>query len=133
MFFQSVIFKVSLLLMCLLSVFGNCARWKLIVGHRDICYAKEILNYFGCVEVWILVEKWIIYEPHIFPRSLVQTCWMETTSLCLNTWLRVNKNFQILINFTEIQENVWLLCAHTLMTSIIFILEDLTLKKTSVT
>jgi len=47
---------------------------KLIVGHRDIYYAKKILNTFVCVEVRILVEKWNVYEGHIFPRPLLQTC-----------------------------------------------------------
>jgi hypothetical protein len=32
----------------------------LIVGHRDIYYAKKILNYFLCVGVRILVGKWNI-------------------------------------------------------------------------
>jgi len=30
---------------------------KLIVEHRDILYAKKILNSFVCVKVRILVEK----------------------------------------------------------------------------
>jgi len=38
-----------------------------------------------------------------------------------------------LVIFIEICVNFWLLCAHPLMTSIYFILEDPTLKKTSVT
>jgi hypothetical protein len=54
---------------------------------------KKILNYFGCVEVRILVEKWNIHEAHIFQSSLVQLRWLETTSLCLNTRLNVIKKF----------------------------------------
>ena len=71
------------------------------------------------MEVRILVEKWNMYEAHNFPRSLVQISWLLTTSLCINTRLSVKK-FQILIIFSEISVTVWLLCAHPLMTSIIF-------------
>ena len=39
--------------------------------------------------------------------------------LCLNTLLRVNKNFKVHIIFIEINVNVCLLCAHRVMTSII--------------
>ena len=97
-----VLLKETLELMCLASVFGTLASWKMIVGHRDIYYAKKSLNYFGCVEVRIIVEKWNIYESHIFLGSLVQSCWLETSSLCLNTRLIVNKHFQILIIVIEI-------------------------------
>ena len=51
---------------------------------------KKISNYFIYVEILILEEKWNKYESHIFPRSLLQTCWLEKTSLCLNTRLNVN-------------------------------------------
>jgi hypothetical protein len=82
-------------------------------------FAKKILNSFLCVEFRILVEKWNVYEGHIFPRPLLHTCRLETTSLCLNTRLQVKKKFQILIIFIEINVNVYLLCAHPVMTSII--------------
>jgi len=39
---------------------------------------------------------------------------------CLNTRLRVNKNFKIHIIFIEIKVNVCILCDHHVMTSIIF-------------
>jgi len=55
----------------------------LIVGLRDIYNAKKILNTFVCVEVTILVEKLNVIEGHIFPKALLQTCRMETTTLCL--------------------------------------------------
>ena len=42
-------------------------------------------------------------------------------------------HLNFLVIFIEIYVTVWLLCAHPLMTSINFILEDPTLKKTSVT
>ena len=88
---------------------------------------EENLNYLGCVPARILVEKWniyiyiyiYIYNAHIFPLSLAQTCWLETTSLCIYSRLRVNKNFQILIIFIKINVTLLLLCAHPLMTSII--------------
>ena len=92
--FLIVILKETLVLMCLASHFDVIESSNLIVGHRDIYYAKKILNSFECVEVRILVEKWNIHEAHIFPRPLLQTCRLETTSLCLNTRLRVNKKFQ---------------------------------------
>ena len=52
---------------------------------------KKILNFFICVEVRILWKMWNMYEAHIFPRPLQQTCRLETTPLCLNTRLRVKK------------------------------------------
>ena len=119
--------------MCLESHFDIIGNWKLIVGHLDIYYAKKGIKFFVCVEVRFLVEKWIIYEAHIFRKSLVRTCRLETNSLCLITRLRVNKNFYNLIIFIEINLNVWYLCAHPVMTSITFILEDLTVNKNSVT
>jgi len=81
---------------------------------RNILFEK-IFNYFICVRVRILVEKRNIYEAHIFPKTLVQTCRLETNSLCLNTRLRV-KRLQILI---EINVNVCLLCSHPVMGRII--------------
>ena len=59
-----------------------------------IYYAKKILNPFVCVEVRILVEKGNVYEGHIFPRSLLQTCRLETSSLSLHTRLIVNKKLK---------------------------------------
>ena len=71
------------------------------------------------MEVRIFVEKWNIYESHIFAISLVQTCRLETTTLCLYTRLRVKKNFNFINILIIINVNVWLLCAHLVMTSII--------------
>jgi len=45
----------------------------LIIVHRDIYYAKRILNSFVRVGVRILVEKCNVYEGHIFRRTLPQT------------------------------------------------------------
>ena len=72
------------------------------------------------MEVTILVGKLNIYEDRIFPKSLVKTCWLETTYLCLNTRLSVNKFFQILIIFIKIKLTVWLLFSHPIMTCILF-------------
>ena len=69
-------------------------------GHCELYYSKKVLNYFVYVEVWILEEKCNIYETHIFPRSLVQTCWLGSISMCLNTQLSVKK-IQILIIFLK--------------------------------
>jgi len=60
---------------------------------------KKILNTFLCVEDRILVEKLNVYEGHIFQRPLLQICRLETTTLCLNTRLRVNKKFSNFNNF----------------------------------
>jgi len=103
--------KVTLVLMCLVSHFDIIGSWKLNVGHRVIYYAKKILNSFVCLEVRILVEKWNMYEDHIFTRPLLQTFRLETTSLCLNTRLHVNKNFKIHIILIEINVNVCLMCS----------------------
>ena len=67
----------------------KCECWT---SRHILC--KKILNFFVCVEVSIFVKKWNMYEAHIFPRPLQQTCRLETTPLCLNTRLRVNKKFQ---------------------------------------
>ena len=80
---------------------------------------EKILNSFSCVDVRNLVVKLIVYEGHNFPGPLLQTCRLETTSLCLNTLLFVNKNFHIFIIFIEINVNVCLLYAHHVMTGII--------------
>ena len=60
-----------------------------------------------------------VYEGHIFPRPFLQRCRLKWTSLCSNTWIRVNKKLLILIIFIEINENVCLLCAHHVITSTI--------------
>ena len=104
-------------------------KWMLDISTYIM---QKILNFFIWVGLEFFVKKWNMYEAHIFPRPLQQTCSLETTPLCLNTRLRVNINFKIDINFIEINVNVCLLCAHHEMTSII-ILEDLTVNKKSVT
>jgi len=71
------------------------------------------------VEVRILVEKWNVYEGHIFQRPLLQTIRLEKTSLCLNTRLLVNKIFPNSQIFIEINVNFCLLCAHHVMKGII--------------
>jgi hypothetical protein len=119
MFFIIVILKETLVLMCLARHFVIIESLKLIVEHRVIYYAKKILNFFIYVEFRILVEKWNVYEGHTFLRPQLQTCRLETTSLSLNTRLLVNKYFQILIIFIEININVCLLCDHHVMKSII--------------
>ena len=70
--------------------------------YRDLkseCWAsrhimQKNVKFFICVEVRILVKKWNMYEVHIFPWPVQQTCRLETTLLCLNTRLSVNKIFQ---------------------------------------
>ena len=70
----------------------DCWTWRHIL-------CEKILNIFLSVEVRIVVEKWNIYEAHIFPRPLLQTCRLEATTLFLNTRLRVNKKFPISLYF----------------------------------
>jgi len=44
--------------MCFVIVsFWHIRELKLTVGHREIYYAKKILNYFGFGELRIIVEK----------------------------------------------------------------------------
>ena len=93
MSFLIVILKETLVLMCLSSHFVIFESWKLNVGMRDTYSAKKILNSIVGVEFRILVEKCFVYEGHIFQRLILQTCSLETTSLCLNTRLIVNKIF----------------------------------------
>ena len=64
----------------------KCECWT---SRQILC--KKNFKFFICVEVRILCKKWNMYEPHIFPRPLQQTWRLETTPLCLNTRLRVNK------------------------------------------
>ena len=80
---------------------------------------QKILNFSYVWRLEFFVKKWNMYLAHIFPRPLQQTCRLETIPLCLNTRLRVNKNFKIHINFIKININVCLLCSHRVMTSII--------------
>ena len=101
----------------------------MIVGHRDIYYEKKILNSFVCVEDKILVQKCNVYEVHIFPRPLLQTCRLQTTFFCLITRLFVNNNFQIPIISIEINVKVCLLCDHHVTEGIILHIEDLTVNK----
>jgi hypothetical protein len=80
---------------------------------------KKILNFFIVWRLEFFVEKWNMYEAHIFPRPFQLKCRMETTPLCFNTRICVNKKFKIHINIIEINVNVCLLCAPNVMSSII--------------
>jgi len=91
--FLIVILKETLVLMCLTSYFDIIESWKVNVGHRDIYYAKKNIKFFHVWRLEFRVKKWNMYEAHIFPRPLQHTCRLETTSLCLNTRLGVNKKF----------------------------------------
>ena len=53
---------------------------------------KKILNFSYVWRLEFFVKKLNMYEAHIFPRPLKQTCRLETTPLCLNTRLGVKKN-----------------------------------------
>ena len=75
------------------SHFDIIETWKVNVAYRDIYYAKNF-NFSYEWRLEFFVKKWNMYEAHILPRPLQQTCSLETTPLCLNTRLRVNKKFQ---------------------------------------
>jgi len=55
---------------------------------------QKILNFSYVWRLEFFVKKLNMYEAHIFPSPIQQTWRLETTPLCLNTRLRVNKNFQ---------------------------------------
>ena len=97
--------------MFLESHFDIIEGLKVIFEHRDIYYAKIILNSFVCVEVRILVEKWNVLEGHIFSMPLLQTSRLETTSLFLNTLLLVKKNFQILFFILKLMHKFAFMCS----------------------
>ena len=79
--------------LCYASHFDIIETWKVNVGHRDIYYEK-ILNFSYVWRLEFFVKKWNMCEAPIFPRPLQQTCRLETSPLCLNNRLRVNKKFQ---------------------------------------
>ena len=99
---------------------------KEFLHYRELkidCWAsrhimEKNIKYFRKCGCRILVENWNIYEAHNFPRPFLETCSFETTSLFLNTLLRVNKFIQILIIFIEINVNFCLLYAQPVMKSI---------------
>ena len=80
---------------------------------------QKNIKFFHVWRLEFFCKKWNMYEAHIFPRPIQQTCRLETTPLCLNTLLRDKKIFKIHINFIEININVCLLCDHRVMTSLI--------------
>ena len=76
-------FEGLLLLMCLAAV----RFWK--VRKLEGCCTsfhllwKSVLNYFGWVEVRILVGRWNIYEAHIFTWLFAQIWCLETITMRL--------------------------------------------------
>ena len=82
--------------------FSNCVFGKSLWNYRELIIdfwtsrhilGEKVLNFFVCMDVRILLEKWNVYEGHFFPRTLLQPCRLETTFLCLNTRLIVNNKF----------------------------------------
>jgi len=62
-------FEGNLVIMCLATV----CFWQFRDLKCDCWTSWRLLcefNYFVCVEIRILVQKWYMYEAHIFPRSL---------------------------------------------------------------
>ena len=83
--------------------FSTCVFGNSFCHYRDLkseCWTsrhilcKKIINFSYVWRLEFFVKKWNMYEAHIFPRPLKQTCRLVTTPLCLNTRLRVNKKFQ---------------------------------------
>ena len=91
--FLIVILKETLVLMCLASHFDiiETCKWRLDIATYII---QKNIKFLIRVELRILCKKWNMYEAHIFPRPLQQTCRLETTPLFLNTRLCVNRKFQ---------------------------------------
>ena len=105
-------------------------KWMLDIATY---FMQKILNFSYVWRLEFFVKKWNMYEAHIIQRPLQQTCRLETTTLCLNTRLRVNKNFKIQINFIKINVNACLFVLTTEWQVLSFILEDRTVNKKSVT
>ena len=87
-------------------------------SSRHILCEKNIKSFRMCGASISCRKVKCIWSSY-FQRPLLQTFKLETTSLCLNTRLLVNKSFPNSHNFTEINVNVCLLCTHHVMTSII--------------
>ena len=83
-FYTIRIWNETLVLMCFGKSFCDYRELKIDCWTLRHILCEKILNYFVCLEVRILVEKRNIYEGHIFLRPLLQTCRLETTSVCLN-------------------------------------------------
>ena len=96
------------------NYFGTLAIWEVTVQYRDNYYAKKN---FECLDVRILVEKWNTYDYHIFPRSLLHKCWLESIFFKYPIECKIKLNIFIIFNYIKV--NFWLLWAHPLMTSII--------------
>ena len=76
---------------------------------------------------------WNIYKAHIFPMRLVQTLWLETTSLCLKPRLNVKENFQNSLYFYwNLAHSFSFNCLHLLI-SIILLTRGPSTQKTWVT
>ena len=73
--------------------FWNYRELKIVCWISRHILCEKSIKPFQCVEFKIPVETCNIYEGHIFPRPLLQTCRLLTTSLCLNNRLIVNQKF----------------------------------------
>ena len=91
---------------------------KINVGHRDLYYAKNI-KFFICVEVRIPCKKVkYVWSSH-FPEAITIKIRIGNESFVFKYPVSCKKNFNIHINFIEINVNVCLLCAHDVTKSII--------------
>ena len=84
--------KETLVFMCLASLFtlSRPEKWMLDIATYIM---QKLLKFFMCGG-YNSLKKVKYNEAHIFPRPLQQTCRLETTLLCINTRLFVNKKFQ---------------------------------------
>ena len=80
--------------LCVIQVILTISRLEKWMLDITTYIMQKILNFSYEWRLEFFVKKWNMYEAHIFPRQLQQTCSLETTPLCLNIRLRVNKIFQ---------------------------------------
>ena len=79
--------------------FGSSRIDKILLEIATFIMRKKYLIFFICETSNIFRMVKYIYEAHICMRSLVQTSSLESTSLCLNNRLSVNKKFRNSNNF----------------------------------
>jgi len=80
---------------------------------------NKILNFFKCMEVRIHSKKLKYVWSSQFPEAITTNMQIENDSFVFKYPVTCKNNFKILINIIEINVNVFLVCAHHVMTSII--------------
>ena len=94
---------------------------------------QKNIKFFICVEVRILCKEVnYVWSSH-FLEDITTNMQIGNDTFAFKYPVTCKKKFKIHINFIDINVNVWLLCAHHIMSSKSFIHEDLTVNKMSVT